>query len=313
VELVRGEITELDAEGKRVRVGSQELRGDALIVALGADVAPETIPGLGEAGHNLYTLPGSAAAGEALRKHREGKVMVLTATPAYKCPAAPYEVAMLVRHALVRRGAAESAPVEVIAAEAGPMGTAGPDVSAAVRALVESHGIAYQPGRQVSSVSSHERLLRFTDGSTASFDLLLYVPPNRAPRVLLDAGLASPGGWVPVDPGTLASKLPGVFVVGDATGILLASGKPLPKAGVFARAQAEVVAANLAAEWRGQEGRAVFDGRGACFIETGGGRAGYGAGDFYATPAPVMALRRPSRLWHWGKVLWERQWLSGRI
>lgn len=28
----------------------------------------------------------------------------------------------------------------------------------------------------------------------------------------------------------------------------------------------------------------VFDGTGACFIETGSGRAGYGAGDFHATP-----------------------------
>jgi sulfide:quinone oxidoreductase len=30
-----------------------------MIIALGADLAPELIPGLAEAGHNLYTLDGA--------------------------------------------------------------------------------------------------------------------------------------------------------------------------------------------------------------------------------------------------------------
>lgn len=41
-------------------------------------------------------------------------------------------------------------------------------------------------------------------------------------------------------------------------------------------------------------------------METGSGKAGYGAGHFYAEPAPVMKLRSPSRLWHLGKVAFEK-------
>jgi sulfide:quinone oxidoreductase len=112
-----------------------------------------------------------------------------------------------------------------------------------------------------------------------------------------------------VDRSTFATRFPGVFAIGDVVSIPLAMGKPLPKAGVFAHAQAEVVAANLAAEWSGHAPRRAFDGHGECFLETGGGRAGFGAGNFYAEPLPQIRLRGPSRWWHWGKLLFERRWL----
>jgi hypothetical protein len=36
-------------------------------------------------------------------------------------------------------------------------------------------------------------------------------------------------------------------------------------------------------------------------------QAGFGAGDFYAEPHPVVRMRRPGWLWHAGKVLFEKQ------
>ena len=121
--------------------------------------------------------------------------------------------------------------------------------------------------------------------------------------------MAGESGWVSVDRGTLATSFPGVYAIGDVTSIPLASGKPLPKAGVFAHAQAEVVAAEIAALWKGGTPISPFDGKGGCFIETGSGRAGFGSGDFYADPVPTMQLHPPSRRWHWGKVLFEKRWL----
>jgi sulfide:quinone oxidoreductase len=48
-------------------------------------------------------------------------------------------------------------------------------------------------------------------------------------------------------------------------------------------------------------------------VETGSGRAAYGAGDFYAEPDPSVRLHRPGRVWHLGKALLEqgilRRWL----
>jgi sulfide:quinone oxidoreductase len=116
-----------------------------------------------------------------------------------------------------------------------------------------------------------------------------------------------------VDRATLATKFPGVYAVGDITGIPLAIGKPLPKAGVLAHGQAEVVARNIVAEIRGERARAAFTGEGACFVEIGAGRAGYGSGNFYAEPAPRIRLRPPGRLLHWGKVIYEKFWLASRF
>ena len=109
-----------------------------------------------------------------------------------------------------------------------------------------------------------------------------------------------------MDRTTLATNFPGVYAVGDITGIPLAIGKPLPKAGVLAHGQAEVVARNIAAEIQGERARAAFTGHGACFIEIGDGRAGYSSGNFYAEPAPRIALRPPGRLPHLGKVIYEK-------
>jgi sulfide:quinone oxidoreductase len=127
--------------------------------------------------------------------------------------------------------------------------------------------------------------------------------------VLRAAGLAAENGWIGVDRHTLATGFEGVFALGDVTSIPLKMGKPLPKAGVFAHAEAEVVARNIAREITGHGRPATFDGHGECFVETGGGRAGYGAGNFYAEPLPQVALHRPAWRWHAGKVLFEKTWL----
>ncbi|OFW20009.1 MAG: hypothetical protein A3H97_22615 [Acidobacteria bacterium RIFCSPLOWO2_02_FULL_65_29] len=83
----------------------------------------------------------------------------------------------------------------------------------------------------------------------------------------------------------------------------------LPKAGVFAHAEAKVVAAQIASEVRGHQPRASFDGNGSCWIELGDGKAGFATGRFYAEPDPQVRMRRPGRLWHWGKVAFEQWWL----
>jgi sulfide:quinone oxidoreductase len=311
VEVVQAAVEAIDPSRRAVTAGGREYTGDALIVALGAELAPEAIPGLADGGHNLYTLDGASAVLGALKSFRGGRVAILTAAPAYKCPAAPYEAAMLAEAWLRRHGLRASTELDFWAAEPGPMGVAGPAVSAAVRQMVESRGIRYHPEHQVVSVDPNAGTLAFANGSTAGYDILIHVPPHRAPAVVRQSGLAPEGGWVAVDRATFETKWPGVYAIGDVTTVPLAMGKPLPKAGVFAHRQAEVVAANIAAVWTGSAPRRRFDGHGECFLETGDGRAGFGAGNFYAEPLPQIALRAPGRFWHWGKVLLEWKWLRG--
>jgi sulfide:quinone oxidoreductase len=191
------------------------------------------------------------------------------------------------------------------------MPVAGPVAGAQIKMMLERKGIAYFPQRQVTRVEPGT--LHFAEGPTASFDLLLYVPPHRVPAVVKDAGLCGDSGWVPVDRETLATKHPKVWAIGDVTAIPLKMGRPLPKAGVFAGRQAEVVAQNIAAAWGGRDPTARFDGHGMCFLEIGGGMAGMGSGNFYAEPLPDVRMRFPNPFWHLGKVLYEKYWLWRRF
>lgn len=313
IDVVCGEIERIDPEARIVTVAGRALAADYVVVALGAELAPEIVPGLAAAGHNFYTLQGAIDFYAALRAFKSGRIVVLTAAPAYKCPAAPYEAAMLVDHfCRSRAGAPHRATVEVYAAEPAPMGVAGPAMSAAVKQMLRDKGITYHPEHQVEHVEPETGTLRFKNGSSASFDLLAYVPPHRAPRVIRDSALAGEAGWVPVDRHTLETRFSGVYAIGDVVSIPLKLGKPLPKAGVFAHGEAEVVAENIASAVRGRPGSARFDGAGQCFVEIGGGRAAYGGGNFYAEPVPVVTLRPPTRLRHLGKVLLEAAWLHLR-
>ncbi len=309
ISFIRGEIESIDPQRREVVTAGQRLSSDYLVVALGADLAPEAVPGLQEGGHNFYAPAGAEAFREAFARFTGGRLALLTASPAYKCPGAPYETAMLLESACRKRRIRQQTEIDLYAAEPGPMGVAGPDVSRAVRQMVESKGIRYHPEHQVNEVEPGLRRIRFSNGVNARYDLLAYVPPLRAPRALRDSGLIAESGWIPVDRHNLETKYPGVFALGDVTGIPLTMGKPLPKAGVFAHKQAEVVAHNLAHEITGRGTCVRYGGWGECFIETGDGRGGFGKGDFYAEPVPRVSIESPTWRWHVAKILFEKYWL----
>lgn len=309
IELIHGDIEAIDPKQRKVIVKGQILTGDYLVIALGADLATDSVPGLSEAGHNFYSLPGAESFRNAFHNFDGGALVVLTAAPAYKCPAAPYEAAMLLEADCRKRGVRGGTQIHLYAAEPGPMGVAGPEVSKAVRQMVESKGILYHPEHQISQIDAPAHRLKFVNGVESTYDLLAYVPPHRAPRVVQDAGLISESGWISVNRNTMETAFPCVYALGDVVAIPLKMGKPLPKAGVFAHAEASVVARNIARQITGKGKPAEFEGEGECFIETGDGKAGFGSGNFFAEPLPQVKVYPPARRWHAAKVLFEKDWL----
>lgn len=281
-----------------------------MVIALGADLSPQTVPGLAEAGHNFYTLAGAESLRRELEEFTGGTVVVLTAAPLYKCPAAPYEAAMLVEDTLRRRRLRSRTILEMYAAEPGPMGVAGPAMTEAITTMLRSKHIAYVPSRQVVSIDPLARMIAFSDGSSTTYDLLAYVPPHRPPSVVADSGLGGETGWIPVNRSTLETTFEGVYAIGDIVTIPLSMGKPLPKAGVFAHAEAEIVARNIADSWSLRSPAAAFAGHGACFVEIGNNKAAMGTGNFFAEPIPNIVLKSPSLWLHLAKVIFEKRWLK---
>lgn len=310
IEVVIGEVECIDAANRTAVVSGKSIAADFLVVSLGADWATNRVPGLAEYGFTFASLPGAQLLKKELDSITSGRVTVLTAAPLYKCPAAPYEAALLIDAGLRKRGVREHVEVVVRSAEATPMPVAGVNVSTAVEQILKERHIDYVPNRQVTSVEAG--LIHF-GAEHEKTDLLVYMPPIKPPAVISDSSLASADGWIHADPTTLATDFDSVYSIGDNTHIVLKIGKPLPRAGVFAHAQANAVAERISASIQGKPERAEFDGRGGCFIETGAGRAAYGSGNFYADPAPRVEMHAPSRRWHWGKEAFElnvlRRWL----
>lgn len=309
VELVTAEVQAIDPAGRHVETSTGELVADALVIALGAELAPETTPGYAEAAHDFFALDGAASFAGALAAFAGGRVAIAVTALPFKCPAAPYEAALLVDADLRRRALRERSEIDVYTPEPAPMPVAGPAMGRAVVALLDERGIRFHPNRPVRGYDPAGRSIAFADGGLAEYDLLAAVPPHRSPSAVRESGLANPGGWIPVDSRTLATSAEDVYAVGDCSAIPLSNGKFLPKAGVFAHAEALVVADRIAAGF-GAGAAPEFDGVGYCWVELGAGRAAFAVGEFFAEPDPTVALRRPGRVWHAGKVAFERYWLG---
>ena len=308
IEFVNAEVRQIDVANRYVRAEGREFHYDYLVIALGAETRLETKPGLAETAHSFFTLEGAERLAAHLRYFAGGRVVIVIAGLPFKCPAAPYEAAMLLEHLFHERRLRQKVEIDLFTPEARPLAVTGAENGEAVMGLLAHKGIGFHAERQLTSVDAAKREVAFADGGSAPFDLLVAVPEHRAPAIVRESDLADETGWIPVDQGTLETRHENVFALGDATYIRLPDGMLLPKAGVFAESQAKVVAKIIAQRSLGGRTPAPFDGRGRCFIEVGSGAAGMADGGFFAAERRIE-MKQPSIVWHWAKVALERYWL----
>ena len=310
VELVIAEAKAIDLDGQLVKTSSGDLAYDYLVISTGADLAPEMMPGFAEAAYTPYDLHGAVSLYSALERFEGGRVAVVVTGMPYKCPAAPYETAMLLDDYLRRNGLRDQCEVAVYTPEILPMGVAGPAMGKAVVDMLSARGIDFHPELKLSHIDPAAKEMIFTNRDPAAFELLAGVPPHRPPSLVSESSFANESGWLPVNRRTLQTADENVYAIGDTAAVTLANGMALPKAGVFADGQALIVAQRIASQVRGLRPESEFDGLGFCWIETGGGSAGFASGEFYAEPDPMVPLPRSGRIWHWGKILFEKYWLG---
>ncbi len=315
IEFVQAEIQKIDPVQRRVGTSAGDYNADYLVLSLGAQPSPELTPGFTGTAHSPFTLDDAARLRDALREFKGGRIIVAVTGLPYRCPAAPYETVIMLHAFLKKRGLREVTDLQMISPEGMPMGTAGPQMAQAVASMMAERDIPYRSLTGTKSIDQETKELILDNNERLPFDLLVGIPPHRSPQVVRDTKLVNEGGWVPVDIKSLATSFDQVYAIGDVTTIPLPGRfNPdvplvLPKAGVFAHKQAEVVAHNIAVEITGNGKLESFDGLGGCFIELGDGRAGYGDGNFYDPKAPAVVLRPPARRWHWTKELIEKYWL----
>ena len=247
VQLVMDEVTEIDTSTKTVTLkGGSTHQGDRLVLAPGLEF--DTMPGMSSLGEYETDIPHAWKAGPQTQLLRDqlvamtnGADVVITIPKApYRCPPGPYERACVVADWL-----ADNKPnSQVIVLDAND------DI------LVESENfhhafdgaygytVDYIPKCTIVKVDSATRSVSYTVGSYTtvyeiSAGVLNPIPPQRAPKLLADAGLYDYDSQrsVLVDVRSYESiAVPGIHVIGDA------SSTTQPKAGHIGNQQAKTCA-----------------------------------------------------------------------
>jgi sulfide:quinone oxidoreductase len=294
VRFVQAEVRSIDPAARRVETDAGAFEGDALVIALGAELHPEQTPGLVEAGQEFYSVEGAVAARAALDAFDGGRVLIgVTSTP-YKCAPAPSEAAFLLHDELVRRGLRDRSELSLVVPMPKPVPPS-PPASAAILERFGRLGIGFLPERIIHELDAERHVAVLSDGDELPFDLFLGVPRHRAPQVVVEAGLTV-DGWIPTDPSTLETACPGVYALGDI------ANTGAPKAGAFAEAQAVVAAERIAARLRGLDATAEFAATGACYLEFGAGEVARVEVAFTPGEPPQGTIAGPSAEIAAGKV-----------
>jgi sulfide:quinone oxidoreductase len=285
VSFKRESIQAIDPAARRVvtNVGIHE--ADVLVVALGADYDVSTTPGITLGQNEFYSVAGATRLRDVLPTFDKGHVVIGVCGAPYKCPPAPSECALMLHDYLLERGVRADCHITLAHSMSSPVPPS-PETSKALLAAFAERGIEYLPSCKVLSVDADRKVVALDGGRELPCDLFLGVPKNRAPDVVVAAGLTE-DGWVPVSR-ALETKFPGVYAVGDL------ANTGAPKAGVFAEGAARTVAKNIGALIKQEEPIAKNPGAGSCYIEFGANRIARVDVDFFSGPKPTGVFHEPS-------------------
>ena len=286
VEFRQESVVSIDADRKRVVTNAGTYDADVLVIALGADLAPEATPGLTECGYEFYSPEGAARVRDLLPAFQGGRVLIGVLGGFFKCPPAPYETAFMLHDYLTRRGARDATSIHIVTPMPKPIPVSD-EVSDAIIRLLDERGIEHSHASLATRLDPATKVAHLKDGRELPFDLFLAVPVHVAPPVVVDSGLTE-DGWIAVDKATLSTRFPDVYAVGDITSA------PVPRAGVIAEGEASTVADVLINRIKGGPPPAPFPGEIMCYIEMGDDTIGRVNVNFLSGPAPAALFTPPS-------------------
>jgi sulfide:quinone oxidoreductase len=284
---------------------------DYLVVATGTEIVPSETPGMLDGWRDtifdFYTADGAEALGEKLKTFPGGTLVVHVNETPIKCPVAPLEFAFFCDDCLRRHGKRDKVEVVFVTPLSGAFTK--PVASAILGNLLEKKHIRMITDFSAERIDAAGRKIIGFDGREVAYDLLVTVPTNMGAEMIERSGMGDEFRFLPTDPGTLRSKkFENIFALGDATNL------PTSKAGSVAHFQSEVLAENVLRAIEGKDLLPEFDGHSNCFVEMGKGRAVLIDFNYETEPLPglfpfpligPMPLLKPSRINHWGKLVFR--------
>jgi sulfide dehydrogenase [flavocytochrome c] flavoprotein chain len=244
VKVVQGEVSAIDAAGKKVRLaGGGELPYDRLVLAPGIDFMADQIGGLapalnsGRVLHAWKAGPQTVALRQQIEAMPDGGVFAMFIPKApYRCPPGPYERACVVASYLK----AAKPKSKVLVLDGNPEITSKKGLFEKAFKDRYTGILEYRPNAELKELAGGVARLEFED---VKADVLNVIPPQRAGDLARTAGLLNINNrWVGVNWLTMESTVaPGVHVIGDAT----FPAPLMPKSGHMANQHAKVAAAAI--------------------------------------------------------------------
>lgn len=264
VGFVQGRVERVDPVAKTVIAGDQTLPYDYLFLATGAAMRPDEIPGLAANANTIWSpeemvrLRGSLD--NLLARARAGtasRVRFLV-PPKNKCSGPLYEMVMMLDSWLRKEGAREQVDIGYFTYEKGFIQAFGPRLDTVVTEEFERRGIGGHKGMEVERVD--EGQIRFSNGESEAFDLLIAFPPYVA-STRYESLPSDDRGFLLTDQKTRQVQgQADIYAIGDA-------GDFPVKQAFLALLQADAAAEHLCERILGEETKAAFDPVSMCIME----------------------------------------------
>jgi sulfide dehydrogenase [flavocytochrome c] flavoprotein subunit len=252
IKVEHDEAVAIDTEKQEVKLASgSTLKYDRLIVAPGVDLLPGEVPGLPAQSdrilHAWKAGPQTVALRKQLQSMPDGGVYALTIPKApYRCPPGPYERACQV--AWYFKNHKPASKVLILDANEDVVSKKG----LFTKAWAERYPgiVEYRPNSELMEVDAATLTAKLSFEDVKA-DVLNVVPPQRAGKIALDAGLINANNrWCGVDFLTYESlAVKNVHVLGDA----IMAAPQMPKSGHMANQHAKVCAAAVVALLHGDQ------------------------------------------------------------
>jgi sulfide:quinone oxidoreductase len=298
IRFIETEVARVDPHERKVTLtGSDfagELKYDYLVYALGRRLATEQVPGFFEHAHHLLGVEAALKFGDAVMNFHSGRA-VIGSCPGARLEVPVYETAFALARLL--KECKRRARITVVMPDYPGEHSGGADLARAVRPALEAHGVEFLPNFPVAKVNAE--FIRSRDGRELEYDLLMLVPPFEGASALAGTGLTDEAGFVRVDHTMRVFGTQRTYAAGDA---VYFSG---PKMGYMAVRQAEVAAANLAAEIEGKAPVARYEHEMMLVVDEGGGDSVYLHKKLWEKDNKTV---RRGLFWAWAKRVHEKYW-----
>lgn len=249
---VKGAVQRVDPEAKKVYLPEQTLDYDYLVIATGAELALDLLPGLGVYSHSVCTPAHAVAAYRAWQEFlKDPRELVVGAAPGASCFGPAYEFLFLAEHTLRRQGLRDRVKITFITPEPyiGHLGIGGLANSDQLTLdLIAQRGIETITNAEITAIEPNRILLG--DGRVLPFGYSMILPSFRGAAFVRASRLGNEKGFLPLLPTLQHPDYPEIYGVGISVHLQPLQTTPvptgLPKTGQMTEEMAIAASHNIA-------------------------------------------------------------------